>query len=139
FLEAMSMIGVTPASAYCGAQLVEAVGIEAGLAAREFPGVPVHFGGVGAAELDGEWLGFHRAAFGSGEPLPEVGEYKYKKGGRPHFHSPDAVKALQAVPGWGRPRRRRAEAEIDAAYERFAELVARREPVLPLDLLRLAE
>jgi glutamate synthase domain-containing protein 2/glutamate synthase domain-containing protein 1/glutamate synthase domain-containing protein 3 len=199
FLEAMSMTGVTPASAYCGAKLVEAVGLDPAYAAIEFPGVAVHLGGIGPRVLDAEWIAFHRAAFGEspsrgiGQPgtyhavgaeavdqpggrravsaeavgpspadvrLPDVGEFRFRHGGRPHFHAPDTVRALHAVSGVaGRAQRgagpgavravvtattaraaaaadaRRAEAA--AAYDTFRTAVAVREPVTILDLLRV--
>ena len=47
FVEAMSMMGVTPASAYCGAKLVEAVGLDPAWLRTEFPGVARHLGGIG--------------------------------------------------------------------------------------------
>jgi len=73
FLEAMSMTGVTPASAYCGAKLVEAVGLDPAYAAIEFPGVAVHLGGIGPRVLDAEWIAFHRAAFGE-SPSRGIGQ-----------------------------------------------------------------
>lgn len=141
FVEAMSMIGVTPASAYCGAQLVEAIGLDASLLAREFPGVAGHLGGIGVDTLDREWLGFHRAAFaGDGAP-PPAGEHKFRKDGRPHLYSPDAVRAMQAAAGFGENARRSPAAVADAAT-RLRDLDAerrRRAPTSLLDLVALRE
>src|SRR5262249_58195131 len=63
FVEAMSMVRVTPASAYCGAKLVEAVGLDPSFLAMEFPGVPGHLAGIGPEGVDREWLSFHGRAF----------------------------------------------------------------------------
>jgi glutamate synthase domain-containing protein 2/glutamate synthase domain-containing protein 1/glutamate synthase domain-containing protein 3 len=164
-LEAMSMTGVTPASAYCGAKLVEAVGLDPGFAREEFPGVAVHLGGIGPEILDAEWLAFHREAFGAADEngtgpgpaaLPEVGEFRYRRGGRPHFNAPDAVRALQGASGVSARARRPAGAGHEvgtatvsraaavaarrrtgaaAAYEDYRAAVASREPVTILDLV----
>src|SRR6185436_908426 len=63
FVEAMSMMGVTPASAYCGAKLIEAVGLDPAWLRTEFPGVARHLGDIGPERLDKEWLCFHAEAF----------------------------------------------------------------------------
>src|SRR5262249_27360160 len=76
FVEAMSMVGVAPASAYCGAKLVEAVGLEPSFLEAEFPGVPGHLGGLGPLTLDEEWLAFHAEAFHPDTKGPsDVGEF----------------------------------------------------------------
>ena len=82
------MIGVTPASAYCGAKLVEAVGLEPAFLAAEFPGVSGHLGGLGPEVLDREWLEFHAVAFHPDTRGPlDAGEFRFRQGGRPHFNS----------------------------------------------------
>lgn len=141
FREVTSMIGVTPSSAYCGARLVEAVGLDGAFVERDFPGVPTHLGGIGAEVLDEEWLGFHRAAFAAGEgggKLADAGEYRFRRGARPHFHDPEAVRELQAASGFAaRPGTRAAGSA--AAWAAFSARVAGRDPITPLDLLRLRE
>lgn len=136
FLEAMSMTGVTPASAYCGAKLVESVGLDPAFVEREFPGVPTHLGGLGPELLDAEWLAFHARAFGPGPGAPpEVGEFRYRHAGRPHLHSPDEVRALHEAVGHSRdsrPRPPRPE-----AWQAYAAAASRRQPIALLDLLRL--
>lgn len=141
FTEALSMLGITPAVAYCGARLVESIGLDRELLEREMPGVAGHLGGLGVDTLDAEWLGFHAAAFGADErELPDVGEYRFRKEGRPHAHAPAAVRALQRAAGFGRgagePRGPDAE-----AYDELRRLVAERPPTSVLDLLspRVAE
>src|SRR5207253_2279737 len=100
FVEVMSMMGVTPASAYCGAKLAEAIGLDPAFVAREMPGVATHLGGIGPDVLGREWLDFHAAAFGAEAAAPrEVGEFRYRREGRPHLHSPAAVRTLHAAVG----------------------------------------
>jgi glutamate synthase (ferredoxin) len=179
-VEVQSMVGVTPASAYCGAKLIEAVGLDADFVARDFPGVPTHLGGIDALTVDAEWLGFHRRAYGAaairreggGEAWAEapegtsdegalgasprsaiapaagavevtgrvaapveVGEFRYRRDGRPHLHDPEVVRALQAASGFA-ARGRQAPAE---AWKGFRERVAGRPPVTLLDLVTLRE
>jgi glutamate synthase domain-containing protein 2/glutamate synthase domain-containing protein 1/glutamate synthase domain-containing protein 3 len=136
FVEAMSMIGVTPASAYCGAKLVEAVGLDPSFLAAEFPGVPGHLGGIGPDVLDREWLQFHERAFRpETKGLAETGEFRYRKGGRPHFHAPDPVRALHAASGYAKARLH-APASAEA-YAAFSAIVSGRPPTTFLDLLCL--
>ncbi len=137
FVEAMSMMGVTPASAYCGAKLVEAVGLDPAWLREEFPGVARHLGGIGPEVLDREWLGFHDEAFRPGAPsdLPDAGEFRYRKTGRPHANNPEVFKALHAASGYA--ARGGEEAGSTAAYEVFAHTVNERQPIGILDLLRI--
>jgi len=136
FLEAMSMTGVTPASAYCGAKLAETVGLDPGFVEREFPGVPTHLGGLGPEVLDAEWLSFHARAFGPAVTAPaEVGEFRYRKGGRPHLHSPDEVRALHDAVGHARDGARRPPRP--EAWQAWSAAASHRPPIALLDLLRL--
>ena len=130
------MMGVTPASAYCGAKLVEAVGLDPAWLRAEFPGVARHLGGIGPEVLDREWLAFHDEAFRPGAPseLPDAGEFRYRKTGRPHANNPEVFKALHAASGYA--ARGGEEAGSTAAYEVFAHTVNEREPIGVLDLLR---
>jgi len=152
FVEAMSMMGVTPASAYCGAKLVEAVGLDPVWLREEFPGVARHLGGIGPEQLDREWLAFHDEAFRPGAPaeLPDAGEFRYRKTGRPHANNPEVFKALQAASGFGARGSGKTtshgaeggsggagEEDTHAAYEAYARTVNEREPLGVLDLLRI--
>ncbi|HUG54875.1 MAG TPA: glutamate synthase-related protein [Vicinamibacteria bacterium] len=139
FVEAMSMIGVTPGSAYCGAKLVEAVGLDPAFLQAEFPGVPGHLGGISPEVVDREWLEFHALAFHPDTSGPgEVGEFRYRRQGRPHFNSPDAVRALHEASGFAKKARRHAPASPEA-YAEFSQVVSGRDPITLLDLLRVRE
>jgi len=137
FVEAMSMMGVTPASAYCGAKLVEAVGLDPAWLREEFPGVARHLGGIGPQVLDREWLAFHDEAFRPGAPseLPDAGEFRYRKAGRPHANNPEVFKALHAASGYA--AHGAGEAGSPAAYEAYARTVNEREALGILDLLKI--
>jgi glutamate synthase domain-containing protein 2/glutamate synthase domain-containing protein 1 len=137
FVEAMSMTGVTPASAYCGAKLVETVGLDFEFVRAEFPGVAHHLSGLGTAELDVEWLAFHREAF-QPDPVPalvDAGEFRFRKGGRPHSNSPDIVRTLHAASGYAA---RGAEAGGSReAYDVYRRISSERDPLTVLDLLQI--
>lgn len=136
FAEAMSMLGITPSAAYCGARLVEAIGLDRELVEREFPGVAGHLGGIGTEILDAEWLAFHAAAFdaAAAAELPDVGEYRFRKEGRPHFHAPAEVRALQRAAGFGRSRDAGRSGDAEA-YGELRRAVRCRPPATLLDLL----
>ena len=130
------MAGVTPASAYCGARLVEAVGLDRAFLAREFPGVPGHLGGIGAGDLDAEWLSLHRRAFEDETSLlRDAGEYRHSKEGRPHFNNAELVRSLQGASGYARKIHGALPGSREA-YDVYAQLVEERAPITPLDLVR---
>lgn len=131
-LEVMSMAGVTPSSAYCGAKLVEAVGLDRAFLAAEFPGVAGHVGGVSAADLAADWIGFHRDARTATTALVDVGQYRYRAEGRPHVHAPVAVRALHAASGVAAGR-----GDSTEAYRTFKAAVEARPPSSLLDLVAL--
>jgi glutamate synthase domain-containing protein 2 len=141
FIEAMSMIGVTPASAYCGAKLVEAVGLDPAFLAAEFPGVPGYLGGIGPEVVDREWLEFHARAFHPDTEGPaEVGEFRFRHEGRPHFNSPDAVRALHDASRYAKAKKARLHAPASPeAYAEFSAIVSGRDPVTLLDVVRVKD
>ncbi len=139
FLEAMSMMGVTPSSAYCGARLAEAIGLDADLLKSDFGGVPTHIEGIGRDVLDREWLSFHQAAYSMVEPkLIDAGEYRHTRGGRPHANDSKVVNAVHAAAGFvkkGRP----AVAGSYEAYKEYARHVEERTPLAILDCVRVRD
>jgi glutamate synthase domain-containing protein 2/glutamate synthase domain-containing protein 1/glutamate synthase domain-containing protein 3 len=139
FVEAMSMIGVTPSSAYCGAKLVEAVGLAPEFLEAEFPGVPGHLGGLGPDVLDREWMEFHACAFDPEAKGPsDVGEFRFRRGGRPHFNGPDTVRALHEAAGYRNHDERHTPGSSEA-YAEWSRLITERDPITVLDLLRIKE
>ena len=139
FVEAMSMMGVTPASAYCGAKLVEAVGLDPAFVEAEFPGVACHLGGIGPDLLDAEWLSFHEQAFGTEAKGPkDVGEFRYRKEGRAHFNAPDVVRSIHLASGYSDQKKDLPPGSPEA-YEEFSRIVSDRVPVTLLDLLKLKD
>jgi len=136
FLEVMSMVGVTPSSAYCGAALVEAIGLNAEFVNQEFPNVPCHLGGVGPEILNREWEEFHRIAFGENPALIDAGEYRQSKSGRPHFNDAHIVRGIQLASGYAKKIHGAVPGSWEA-YETYASLVIERNPITVLDCLRV--
>jgi glutamate synthase domain-containing protein 2/glutamate synthase domain-containing protein 1/glutamate synthase domain-containing protein 3 len=137
FAEAMSMMGVTPASAYCGAGLVEAIGLDREFLEKEFPGVPGHLGGIGADILNREWHFFHQDAYSTDlTELVDAGEYRHTKNGRPHANNAEIVRSLQMATGYSKKIHMNPPGTY-AAYRDYADLVANRTPISLLDCIRL--
>ena len=137
FLEAMSMMGVTPSSAYCGARLIEAIGLDATLMKDEFPGVPVHLGGITTDILNREWFSFHREAYAE-IPLAQLvdaGEFRHSKGGRPHANNAEIVRSLHSASGFTQKTIHGSKPGSWQAYKDYSSLVANRKPITVLDCL----
>ena len=134
--ETMSMMGVTPAAAYCGARLVEAIGLDEEFLKAEFLGVPCHIGGIKPEVLNLEWLQFHQDAFGAAAPLTDVGEYRHSKEGRRHANNAEIVRSLQSASGYSKKIHEYA-AGSRAAYDAYSQLVSNRAPLTILDLFQV--
>jgi len=95
----MSKMGVSTYMSYCGAQLFEAIGLDAGVVGKYFRGTASQVGGMGVFEIAEEALRMHRAAFGDDPLLAEMldagGEYAWRTRGEEHMWTPDAIAKLQ--------------------------------------------
>lgn len=134
FTETMSMMGVTPSAAYCGARLVEVVGLDRDFVEAEFGDLPVHLSGITENVVDEEWLGFHREAYGEGfRELPDVGEYRHTKGGRPHANDAVVVRTVQMASGYS-TKGEHPPGSYEA-YRQFSQKVSSRVPITVMDCL----
>src|SRR5437879_6836491 len=122
----MSKMGISTLSAYCGAQLFEAVGLDRTLVTQYFPGTPSRLDGIGLAELAAEALDRHRAALSTPhEALTEAGLVRFRRDGEYHAFNPYVVKAMH-----------RAIRTGDAvAREALIGLIASRPPATVRDLI----
>ncbi|RMW96945.1 glutamate synthase subunit alpha [Allofranklinella schreckenbergeri] len=101
----MSKMGVSTYMSYCGAQLFEAVGINAETVSQYFTGTASRVEGMGVFEIAEEAIRLHQAAFGhdasasgpSSAPrmLDAGGEYAWRARGEEHMWTPDAIAKLQ--------------------------------------------
>ncbi len=132
--EAMSMMGVTPAAAYSGARLVEAIGLSFEFLAKEFPGVPGHISGIPAETLNQEWQTFHKAAFAEEASLADAGEYRHTRDGRKHANNAELVRSLQSASGYSKKIHEHKPGTYEA-YKSYSSLVSNRPAINLLDLL----
>jgi glutamate synthase (NADPH/NADH) large chain/glutamate synthase (ferredoxin) len=95
-LKTISKMGISTISSYCGAQIFEAVGLEAALVERHFTGTPSRIGGIGTAVLAREALDRHARAYPrNGDLLPLGGVYAWRNDGEYHQWNPETIALLQ--------------------------------------------
>jgi len=96
-LKIMSKMGISTLQSYCGAQLWEAVGLNAALVDRHFAGTPSRVGGIGMELIAEETLRRHGQAFDDAlaTRLDPGGEYQYRVQGEHHNWNPLTIAKLQ--------------------------------------------
>ncbi|MQM24823.1 glutamate synthase large subunit [Glycomyces albidus] len=98
-LKVMSKIGISTIASYTGAQIFEAVGLDADFVDRYFTGTDSLVGGIGLQTLAKEVAERHRAAYErpveASEPLPPGGDYQWRREGEVHLFNPETVFLLQ--------------------------------------------
>lgn len=95
----MSKMGISTYMSYCGAQIFEAIGLNAELVKKYFTGTPTQVGGIGIFEVAEEGIRNHKAAFSTDPVLANMldagGEYAWRTRGEEHMWTPDAIAKLQ--------------------------------------------
>jgi glutamate synthase domain-containing protein 2/glutamate synthase domain-containing protein 1/glutamate synthase domain-containing protein 3 len=118
----MAKMGISTLSAYCGAQVFEAVGLGAELVDRHFSGTPTQIGGADLLTLGREAVARHARAWplahrgppdhaaepvdrrtAARAPLPLGGRYRWRRDGERHMWAPDVVASLQRATLYGQP------------------------------------
>jgi glutamate synthase (NADPH/NADH) large chain len=98
-LKVMSKMGISTYQSYCGAQIFEAIGLNASFVATYFKGTATQIEGIGLAEVAEEAVRTHLEAFGGNPVLAAAldagGEYAYRVRGEEHAWTPDAIAKLQ--------------------------------------------
>jgi glutamate synthase (NADPH) large chain len=98
-LKVMSKMGISTYQSYCGAQIFEAVGLNAAFVEKYFTGTATQIEGIGLAEVAEEAVRTHRAAFGDDPVLANAldagGEYAWRVRGEEHMWTPDSIAKLQ--------------------------------------------
>ncbi|MGW2228923.1 glutamate synthase large subunit [Streptomyces formicae] len=100
-LKVMSKMGISTVASYRGAQVFEAVGLDASFVERYFSGTTTKIGGAGLDVVAKEVAARHAKAYpASGIPsahraLDIGGEYQWRREGEPHLFDPDTVFRLQ--------------------------------------------
>ncbi len=100
-LKIMSKMGVSTLRSYRGAQVFEAVGLNAALIERYFPGTASRIQGIGLAEIAAEAQARYAAAQARAPDatrlLPSGGRYRYRKDGEHHLWTPESITRLQGA------------------------------------------
>jgi len=113
----MSKMGISTYQSYCGAQIFEAVGLNAEFVQKYFTGTSSNIQGIGLYEVAVEACRLHELAFGDSPMLKEAldtgGEYQYRTRGEEHMWTPDTIAKLQHA----------ARANSYATYKDYARLV----------------
>ncbi|MED4957199.1 glutamate synthase central domain-containing protein, partial [Paenibacillus macerans] len=116
-VKTLSKMGISTIQSYRGAQIFEAVGLEASFVDRYFTWTPSRIGGIGLSEVAKETLDHHFRAFtdkdGKDKVLDSIGEYQWRDGGEEHLFNPQTVHLLQQSVRTGDYK----------VYKKFAELV----------------
>jgi len=98
-LKVMAKMGISTLEGYKGAQLFEAIGLDAELVERCFAGTPCPIPGVGLECLEREMRDRHRLAFATlpaATPRLEAGgEFYWRREGERHHWNPVSISRLQ--------------------------------------------
>ncbi len=98
-LKVMSKMGISTYQSYCGAQIFEAVGLNAGFVEKYFTGTATQIEGIGLHEVAEEAVRTHCGAFGADPVLANAldagGEYAFRMRGEEHMWTPDSIAKLQ--------------------------------------------
>ncbi len=95
-LKTMAKMGISTVESYRGAQIFEAVGLDADLVADYFEGTENRTGGIGLPEIAEDLRERHAVAYGTDDPdLERQGEFEFRSGGIHHQWNPKTVGTLQ--------------------------------------------
>ncbi|MFA5200117.1 MAG: glutamate synthase large subunit [Candidatus Omnitrophota bacterium] len=98
-LKILSKMGISTLRSYRGAQIFEALGLEADFIQKYFTGTVSRIGGVGIEGIVAETIERHYQAYRPSiinkEILPSGGIYQWKKDGEFHLWNPDTIASLQ--------------------------------------------
>ncbi|MFP6765592.1 MAG: glutamate synthase-related protein, partial [Planctomycetaceae bacterium] len=117
-LKVMGKMGISTLASYKGAQIFEAVGLNAEVVEECFAGTASRIAGVGFDILAEEGIRRHEIGFptrdtGSLPVLPNDGQFHWRKTGEAHAWNPYSIAAIQAA----------ARTGSQDAYRDFAQLV----------------
>jgi glutamate synthase (NADPH/NADH) large chain len=100
-LKVMSKMGISTVASYTGAQVFEAIGLDAAMVDEYFTGTASRIGGIGLAVVAAEVATRHRSAHESRpterahRELEVGGEYQWRREGEFHLFNPKTVFKLQ--------------------------------------------
>ncbi|HEU0220314.1 MAG TPA: glutamate synthase-related protein, partial [Gallionella sp.] len=98
-MKVMSKMGISTYQSYCGAQIFEAIGLNAEFVEKYFTGTATQIEGIGLSVVAEEAVRTHRSAFGNDPVLANAldagGEYAWRARGEEHMWTPDSIAKLQ--------------------------------------------
>ncbi|HEU0234741.1 MAG TPA: glutamate synthase large subunit [Gallionella sp.] len=98
-LKVMSKMGISTYQSYCGAQIFEAIGLNAEFVEKYFTGTATQIEGISLHEVAEEAVRTHQSAFGDDPVLANAleagGEYAWRVRGEEHMWTPDSIAKLQ--------------------------------------------
>ncbi len=97
-LKVFSKMGISTVQSYCGAQIFEAIGLNADFIDRYFTRTASRIGGVGIEVIAEEALRRHELAYRTFTPVRQLdfgGEYHYRIQGEHHNWNPETIMRLQ--------------------------------------------
>ena len=127
-LKIMAKMGISTVSSYRGAQIFEALGVNATVIDKCFTGTTSRLSGIGFAEIAAETLHFHAKAFSGSEDdtsLEEAGYFRFRRNGEFHAFNPTVFKSLHKF----------VKAGKSEDYEEYVDAVESGEPSSLRDLV----
>ncbi len=97
-VKVMSKMGISSIQSYRGAQIFEALGIDASVIDRYFTGTTTRIGGLDISGIEKEAIERHRSAFDAvtkNYALKTGGDYKWRANGEYHMFNPESIYKLQ--------------------------------------------
>ncbi len=98
-VKVMSKMGISTIQSYRGAQIFEAIGLDAKFVEKYFDKTASRIGGIGLAEVAAEALHHHGRAYAEREAGPDMldwgGQYQWRREGEYHLFNPETVFRLQ--------------------------------------------
>ena len=98
-LKIFSKMGISTLQSYCGAQILEIIGLDEDLVNKYFTGSNSRIGGAGINEIAQESLIRHGKAFGDqpdkNRDLDRGGEIHWRRDGEKHLMNPETIAVLQ--------------------------------------------
>jgi len=98
-LKVMAKMGISTIQSYHGAQIFEAIGLNARVIDRYFTSTSSRVGGIDTEEIAREVGQRHRRAFperpGNVPTLDDGGQYKWRRDGEKHLFNPETIHTLQ--------------------------------------------
>ncbi|MDQ6773571.1 MAG: glutamate synthase-related protein, partial [Candidatus Dormibacteraeota bacterium] len=132
-LKVMAKMGISCVASYCGAGVIEALGLGAEVMELCLPGIPSRVGGASFADLEARLRSWQRDAWEpEAEPqgkdaLSDHGRVRFRKAGEFHAYNPIAVRAAHKA----------AQTGDGAEYGRWRELSTMGPPQDLRDLLEI--